>query len=147
MSKPSDIGTFNSNEKLVTSMIHYFLATVVKLKYYLVSIIPHWQVNYHTSTTQILNIIVGRLSVELLKGSHFRNLTTQKAPDTFVTLTLLDGNCKVKLFHPNLTPLAPQLCPISPLSIPSLISRRTSGSHPKPYFSWLSHSNLTPGPV
>merc|ERR1712131_550821 len=38
--------------------------------------------------------LTGRLSVELLKGSHFRNLTTQKAPDTFVTLTLLDGNCK-----------------------------------------------------
>ncbi|CBY08530.1 unnamed protein product [Oikopleura dioica] len=38
--------------------------------------------------------LTGRLSVELLKGSHFRNLTSQKAPDTFVTLTLLDGNCK-----------------------------------------------------
>ena len=50
----------------------------------------------YTSTTPVLNFILGRLSVELLKGSHFRNLTTQKAPDTFVTLTLLDGNCKVK---------------------------------------------------
>ena len=117
MSKPSV--NFNSNEKLVTNMIHYFLATVVKLKYYLVSIIPHWQVNYHRSTTQVPNIILGRLSVELLKGSHFRNLTTQKAPDTFVTLTLLDGNCKVKFFHSNFTPISlqfyPDLTPISPL--------------------------------
>jgi len=38
--------------------------------------------------------LTGRLSIELLKGSHFRNLTSQKAPDTFVTLTLLDSNCK-----------------------------------------------------
>ena len=96
--------TFNSYLLCDPSIIYYFSATVVKLKYYLDSIIPHWQVNYHTSTTSVPTNILGRLSVELLKGSHFRNLTTQKAPDTFVTLTLLDGNCKVKWFHPDPTP-------------------------------------------
>ena len=55
--------------------------------------------NDHTNTTRIQFFFLGRLSVELLKGSHFRNLTTQKAPDTFVTLTLLDGNCKVWMSH------------------------------------------------
>ena len=108
----------------VTSIIHYFLATVVKLKYYLDSIIPHWQVIYHTSTTPVHNFILGRLSVELLKGSHFRNLTTQKAPDTFVTLTLLDGNCKVKWSHPDLTPISPQ-----PPNLPAF--------HPHPSLPWL----------
>ena len=68
-----------------------------KLKYYSVSTILHLQVGITLLFQVIDHVLSGRLSVELLKGSHFRNLTSQKAPDTFVTLTLLDGNCKVLL--------------------------------------------------
>ncbi|GAB6029265.1 C2 domain [Chamberlinius hualienensis] len=34
----------------------------------------------------------GRLSVEIIKGSHFRNLAMNRAPDTYVKLTLLSSN-------------------------------------------------------
>lgn len=37
------------------------------------------------------NGITGRLSVEIVKGSHFRCLTLQKAPDTYVKLCLVSS--------------------------------------------------------
>ncbi|XP_062851496.1 synaptotagmin-16, partial [Trichomycterus rosablanca] len=55
------------------------------------------------------NATTGRLSVELIKGSHFRNLALNRPPDTFVKLTLLNSvgqeisRCKTSLRrgHPN----------------------------------------------
>ncbi|XP_018582806.2 synaptotagmin-16 isoform X5 [Scleropages formosus] len=37
------------------------------------------------------NATTGRLSVELIKGSHFRNLAVNRPPDTYGKLTLLDS--------------------------------------------------------
>lgn len=38
------------------------------------------------------NGTTGRLSVEIIKGSHFRNLAMNRAPDTYVKLTLVSSN-------------------------------------------------------
>jgi len=40
------------------------------------------------------NSVVGRLSVEIVKGSHFRNLVHSKPPDTFVKMVLLNTQCQ-----------------------------------------------------
>uniref|UniRef100_H2ZD99 C2 domain-containing protein n=1 Tax=Ciona savignyi TaxID=51511 RepID=H2ZD99_CIOSA len=40
------------------------------------------------------NQMTGRLSVEVVKGSHFRNLALPKPPDTFVKLVLLNSSCQ-----------------------------------------------------
>ena len=37
------------------------------------------------------NGTTGRLTVEIAKGSHFRNLTLNKAPDTYVKLCLVSS--------------------------------------------------------
>lgn len=37
------------------------------------------------------NGITGRLTVEVVKGSHFRNLALNKAPDTYVKLCLVSS--------------------------------------------------------
>ncbi|XP_058242264.1 synaptotagmin-16 isoform X1 [Hemibagrus wyckioides] len=55
------------------------------------------------------NPTTGRLSVEVIKGSHFRNLALNRPPDTYVKLTLLNSmgqeisRCKtsVRRGHPN----------------------------------------------
>ncbi|TSV02082.1 Synaptotagmin-16 [Bagarius yarrelli] len=55
------------------------------------------------------NPTTGRLSVEVIKGSHFRNLALIRPPDTYVKLTLLNSmgqeisRCKtsVRRGHPN----------------------------------------------
>ncbi|XP_060727684.1 synaptotagmin-16 isoform X1 [Tachysurus vachellii] len=55
------------------------------------------------------NPTTGRLSVEVIKGSHFRNLALNRPPDTYVKLTLLNSTgqeisrCKtsVRRGHPN----------------------------------------------
>ncbi|KAJ7990777.1 hypothetical protein DPEC_G00290430 [Dallia pectoralis] len=55
------------------------------------------------------NAATGRLSVELIKGSHFRNLSINRPPDTYGKLTLLNSvgqqvsQCKttVRRGHPN----------------------------------------------
>ncbi|XP_076017090.1 synaptotagmin-14 [Genypterus blacodes] len=49
-----------------------------------------------TSTPEILvglvyNATTGRLSVEVIKGIHFKNLTANKPPNTYVKLTLLNS--------------------------------------------------------
>lgn len=36
----------------------------------------------------------GRLCVEVIKGSHFRNMASPKAPDTYIKLTLLNSACQ-----------------------------------------------------
>uniref|UniRef100_T1J0L6 C2 domain-containing protein n=1 Tax=Strigamia maritima TaxID=126957 RepID=T1J0L6_STRMM len=38
------------------------------------------------------NGTTGRLSVEVIKGSHFRNLAMNRAPDTYVKLSLMSSN-------------------------------------------------------
>ncbi|XP_044729837.1 synaptotagmin-16 [Chrysoperla carnea] len=38
------------------------------------------------------NATTGRLSVEIVKGSHFRNLAMNRAPDTYVKLCLVSSN-------------------------------------------------------
>ncbi|KAH7972035.1 hypothetical protein HPB52_005806 [Rhipicephalus sanguineus] len=38
------------------------------------------------------NGTTGRLAVEVIKGSHFRNVTMNRAPDTFVKLTLMSSS-------------------------------------------------------
>lgn len=38
------------------------------------------------------NGTTGRLAVEVIKGSHFRNITMNRAPDTFVKLTLMSSS-------------------------------------------------------
>ncbi|XP_041704292.1 synaptotagmin-14 isoform X3 [Coregonus clupeaformis] len=50
----------------------------------------------HGSTPEILvglvyNATTGRLSVEIIKGSHFKNLAANKPPNTYVKLTLLNS--------------------------------------------------------
>ncbi|MGH0146596.1 UNVERIFIED_CONTAM: hypothetical protein FKN15_058990 [Acipenser sinensis] len=50
----------------------------------------------HGSTPEILvglvyNATTGRLSVEVIKGSHFKNLTANRPPNTYVKLTLLNS--------------------------------------------------------
>uniref|UniRef100_F6S968 C2 domain-containing protein n=1 Tax=Ciona intestinalis TaxID=7719 RepID=F6S968_CIOIN len=40
------------------------------------------------------NEMTGRLCVEVVKGSHFRNLAMSKPPDTFVKLVLLNSSCQ-----------------------------------------------------
>ena len=37
------------------------------------------------------NGTTGRLTVEVVKGSHFRNLSLNKAPDTYVKLCLVSS--------------------------------------------------------
>lgn len=37
------------------------------------------------------NGTTGRLTVEIVKGSHFRNLSLNKAPDTYVKLCLVSS--------------------------------------------------------
>lgn len=37
------------------------------------------------------NGVTGRLNVEVVKGSHFRNLSLNKAPDTYVKLCLVSS--------------------------------------------------------
>ncbi|RXM95250.1 Synaptotagmin-16, partial [Acipenser ruthenus] len=37
------------------------------------------------------NATTGRLSIEVIKGSHFRNLALNRPPDTYVKLTLLNS--------------------------------------------------------
>ncbi|KAK7140375.1 hypothetical protein R3I94_012857 [Phoxinus phoxinus] len=39
----------------------------------------------------VYNATTGRLSVEVIKGSHFKNLTANKPPNTYVKLTLLNS--------------------------------------------------------
>ncbi|XP_041929043.1 synaptotagmin-14 isoform X6 [Alosa sapidissima] len=39
----------------------------------------------------VYNATTGRLSVEIIKGSHFKNLAANKPPNTFVKLTLLNS--------------------------------------------------------
>ncbi|XP_041107077.1 synaptotagmin-14 isoform X1 [Polyodon spathula] len=50
----------------------------------------------HSSTPEILvgliyNATTGRLSVEVIKGSHFKNLAANRPPNTYVKLTLLNS--------------------------------------------------------
>ncbi|XP_033861437.2 synaptotagmin-14 isoform X5 [Acipenser ruthenus] len=50
----------------------------------------------HNSTPEILvglvyNATTGRLSVEVIKGSHFKNLAANRPPNTYVKLTLLNS--------------------------------------------------------
>ncbi|XP_055495672.1 synaptotagmin-14 isoform X1 [Leucoraja erinacea] len=50
----------------------------------------------HGSTPEILvgllyNATTGRLSVEVIKGSHFKNLAVNRPPNTYVKLTLLNS--------------------------------------------------------
>ncbi|MBN3282282.1 SYT14 protein, partial [Polyodon spathula] len=50
----------------------------------------------HGSTPEILvglvyNATTGRLSVEVIKGSHFKNLAANRPPNTYVKLTLLNS--------------------------------------------------------
>ena len=37
------------------------------------------------------NATTGRLSIEVVKGSHFRNLALNRAPDTYVKLNLVSS--------------------------------------------------------
>ncbi|XP_012589667.1 PREDICTED: synaptotagmin-14 isoform X2 [Condylura cristata] len=50
----------------------------------------------HGSVPEILlgllyNATTGRLSAEVIRGSHFRNLAANRPPDTYVKLTLLNS--------------------------------------------------------
>nr|CAB3266766.1 synaptotagmin-16-like [Phallusia mammillata] len=40
------------------------------------------------------NEMTGRLCVEVVKGSHFRNLAMSKPPDTYVKIVLLNSSCQ-----------------------------------------------------